>query len=343
MNPNDKNHFCILNPEEYSKTSDIIINTYDDIDINISAKCGQNKSKVSKPKNTQVKEDINLINSFDKAILTNDSKLNHYKQTDFTDTRKPIQTNQIDKFEQNILSLQKNEVVGLLESSTESSQPNQQQSLLQCEKGNQSKTCPPSRCHLDYHKDFYFPVDRVVMNLGDKKVLPDYRSIKEVCHKYKEDGNNETLRNQNLKDDRYFKNVDVENDLLNLDYPHGCAKERMIDVSEFEKQGVQNYQDVRNFNYNLANFTSSKDRYPVNKCQNINEKNYCSVNLQTPTTNKQFPVANFQMNEVPKAVQCRRFLPIGPVRDDKPHCETDWNNVTYPKAIRRPQKKYALY
>ena len=339
---NTEQDYCILNPEEYTKTSEIIINSYDDIDIPISSKCGGLSKKTKKTTKKHI-DDNSKINQFDKAVSTKQHskrKFKKYKPIQFSHHR-PLWTPPKDP-DLSIINQSKMAQVTNRPSQYYQDLSKQPQSILNCKQNNLSKTCPDLRCHVNIDKPFYFPVDRVVMNIGNKKVFESYRAPSQICYKYSKEPNNKKLQNMNLKDDRYFKNVNVENDLLNLQYPHGCSVERVIDTSGFSKDDG-GFQNVQSFNYNLANTTSIKNRHPILKCQNIESKNYCPKNLQTSTTNLQHPVANYQMNEVAKSIQCQNFLPIGPVRNDRPHCETDWDNITRPKSIRRPRKKYPVY
>ena len=334
---NSNKDYCILNPEEYTKTSEIIINSYDDIDIPISSKCGLSKTKPQKKsKCSNSKDDNSKINQFDKASST--KKLKNYQTVDFKNTHRVWKEDipditKINNFDMALTSKRPNQLF---------QEVNKSQSILNCGKDNLSKTCPAELCHLDIDKDFRFPVDRVVKNIGDKKVFANYRAPSQICYKYREDENNKKLQKMNLKDDHYFKNVTVENDLLNLQYPHGCQIQRVIDTSKFSKDN-KGYQNVQKFNYKLANTTSIKDRYPTSNCAPIDPMDYCPARLQTSTTNLEHPIVNYQMNEVSDSSLCKQFLPIGPVRNDRPHCESDWDNVTQRKSIRRPQKQYPQY
>ncbi len=154
-------------------------------------------------------------------------------------------------------------------------------------------------CYLDYKEQ---PVDRVVMNIGNKKNFLNFRPAVKVCNQYRD----HRIRKMNTKNDTYFKNITVENNLLNLPYPNGCEKQRIL--------------------------INRKIKNPMKKsCITFTKKNYCPGNV----TNTRYPIADFQMNEIRDSVKCKNFLPIGPSRDEKLRCELDWDNVTSSKIIRR--------
>ena len=204
----------------------------------------------------------------------------------------------------------------------------QNQNILNCDKNNSSRTCPILLCN--FKKDKHC-VDRVVKNLGNKKVFLDYRfNTKNCSNQYVGGESNQELLNADLQDSTYFKSIDHENDLLNIVNKIGCNR-NFIPKCVHDNSDSNEDTTLSNVkeNFILSNFDSKVDRYPqyAKNCINFRNTKYCPDGY---LTNHRNPISNYQINEINQSAQrsVDKFLPIGPVRNDEKPCELPWNNFT---------------
>lgn len=203
------------------------------------------------------------------------------------------------------------------------------QNILNCDKNNSSRACPILFCNLKHDK---LLVDRVVKNLGDKDVFLDYRTNTKNCFNYYVGGeSNKDLKKANLKDTRYFKDVNKESDLLNIVNKIGCNrnfKPTCLDT-RFTTNNNINLAGV-NENYLLSNVDSRVDRYPlsVKNCIKLQAKDYCPTNFEG--VNPFLPLVNYQSEEIMDSIKRaeKKLLVIGPTRCDIEPCQLPWDNIT---------------
>ena len=150
---------------------------------------------------------------------------------------------------------------------------------LNCDTNNSSRACPIMLCNLKFDKH---PVDRVVKNLGNKKVL-DYRvSTKNCSNQYVGGESNKDLKSVNLKDSTYFKGIDNENDLLSIVNKIGCNRTFTPKcLSTGTNSTSINLASVNEY-HQLSDVDSKLDRYPqyIRNCINFENKDYCPMDFQ---------------------------------------------------------------
>lgn len=204
----------------------------------------------------------------------------------------------------------------------------QNQNILNCDKNNSSRACPILFCNIDHKMNEV--CDRVCPNSNGRDVLPDYRpSIKQCKGTYYEDKNNDTLKNFNMKDCRYFRNIDHENDLKNIVNKIGCDRKFYPKClkTDFNKNNKLSYGKITE-QYKLSSTDSRINRYPVQNCINFETRNYCPNGFKC--VDPRLPLVNYQNEEIQHKINQsgKGLLQIGPIRCHSLPCQLDWNNVT---------------
>ncbi len=217
----------------------------------------------------------------------------------------------------------------------------QNQNILQCDNNNSSRACPILFCNIKHKINEV--CDRICPNSNGRDVLPDYRpSIKKCMGKYHEDSNNDKLKNFNMKDCRYFRNIDDENNLKNIVNKIGCDRKFYPKClkTDFNNNNKLSYGKVRE-PYNLSSVDSRIERYPIQNCINLQIRNYCPNGFKC--VDPRLPLVSYQNEEIKHKINQsgKGLLQIGPIRCHTLPCQLTWNNVT--KRHYNPKPKPYIF
>ena len=212
--------------------------------------------------------------------------------------------------------------------------------ILNCDKNNSSRACPIMFCNINYDNEMNQNIYKRNRIFNRSVLLNPRPDFKTNCYTYITDDNG--FKNADSKNNQYFKNIDIENELKNIkEKDSKCSRKnyKPLQLPEQKLKANIQLQQIHKDNYPLSNIDSENNRYPINKCMKLLDRDYCPDNSKC--YNPSLPIIDYQENEINDRYKHtnKNILQIGPVRCDKLPCELPWNNVT--KRHYKISKKYA--
>lgn len=201
-------------------------------------------------------------------------------------------------------------------------------SILNCDKNNSSRACPIMFCNINYENEMNQNIYNRNLFRKRENILFPRETFQTNTYNYIKD---ETKYNDiSLKDNNYFKNIDDESELININEKLSrCSRKEYQPKHDNFKRLESNItmQKIHTLPHPLSNTDSSeeKNRYPINKCFKFINKDFCPNHSKCEDPNK--PLVDFQEYSDERE-QDNILLPLGPKRCDYVPCELPWNNVT---------------